>query len=351
MKHFISISSLFVLCAFLLIPFSLKSEEKTEKKTVVIQYDPSDRDVTKIVPLETVRYDTVNKVCKRMLSPSGTMAYLKERQSVIIFDKKSNVEKIAAFIKELDVPAVNIRIDVDFVGTSANRTKKLYGKVGYKKYPSSNNQIIIRDGKIVKPDKVIVSAGKGSLNKTRNTSQFIVTRSGHPARLWVGKTIVDPSWLRYHKIVPTIIVPTRGGGGVIIPGSDNEVVWRDIGSALYVLPTYLGNGRIKLELYPVVSYLEDDPEDVKKKRKKIRKNVMVQDIKTSLNLRDGQKVSMGGVISSNKNFYKSLFGPKFLDKDNTDSILDMYVTATVIKPGSSGRKSFIPRTPDVVPKK
>jgi hypothetical protein len=75
--------------------------------------------------------------------------------------------------------------------------------------------------------------------------------------------------------------------------------------------------------------------------------VVVQDVKTSLILQNGQRVSIGGVIGQNNKFYRSLFGPEFLNRDDSNSILDMYVTATIVKPGSSGRRSYIPRTPDV----
>jgi type II secretory pathway component HofQ len=277
------------------------------------------------------------------------MAYLKERQSVIIYDKKSNVEKITAFIKKIEVPAVNIRIDVDFLGSGTTRNDRLNVKFGNTKTPRVNNQIIFRNGKMVKINRIDIKAQQQSGRTTRNTSQFILTQSGHPARLWVGKTIVDPSWLRYRKLFPvyTLIVPTGGGGAIVVPSEDNDIEWRDIGSSLYVLPTALPNGKIKLELYPVVSYLENDADDVKHHRKNVRKNVVVQDVKTSLILQNGQRVSIGGVIGQNNKFYRSLFGPEFLNRDDSNSILDMYVTATIVKPGSSGRRSYIPRTPDV----
>ena len=324
-------------------------KETSKKKTVVIEYNPDNQDTTKLVYLANTPYSVVEQFCKPMLSSTGNMAYLKERHSVIIYDKKSNVAKITEFIKKIDIPSVNIRIDVDFLGSGTTQNDELNVKFGNKKTPNINNQIIIRDGKMVKIDRVKIDAVRRSGRTTRNNSQFIVTQSGHPARLWVGKTIVDPSWLRYRKLYPavTLIMPTPGGGAVVVPADDNDVEWRDIGSSLYVLPTYLGNGKIKLELYPVVSYLEDDPDDVKRNRKHVRKNVIVQDVKTSLILKNGQRVSIGGVIGGKKDFYRSLFGPKLLSRDDSSSILDMYVTATVMKPGSSGRKSYIPRTPDV----
>ncbi len=311
-------------------------EKQERPKPVVVTYEP--RQVTRLVPLMTTGYATIEAVCKPMLSPTGTMAYLPERKSVIIFDYEPNAEKIAGVIGKIDLPPVNIRIEVDFVGTSDGKSDKLSGTASYNGHPSKDNQIIIRDGKVVKPDTISISAAKRSDTGTRNTSQFILTRSGSPAQLWVGKTIVDPTWLRQRPLRPTIGIIGPGGGVVVVPGSDNEIVWRDIGSSLYVLPTYLGNGRIDLEVYPVVSYLVDEPEETttrgrrKTTRRQPRQSVMVEDVSTRMTVQSGQRISMGGVIQSNKNFYTNLFGPDFLGRDDKNSMLDMYIRATVVDP-------------------
>jgi type II secretory pathway component GspD/PulD (secretin) len=329
-----------------------KAENKTEKRpeSVVITYLP--KQVSKIVPLRTVSYSTIESICKPLLSKTGTMAHLKVRNSIILFDYQTNVDKIAKLIDKIDLPAVNIRVEVDFIGNSSRQQDHLYGKVGYKKYPTKNNQIIIRNGKVIKPNRITISAGQGRQTGSRNTSQFIMTKSGYPAQLWVGKRIVDPTWLQYRQLRPTWVIVGPGGGTVVVPGSDNDIVWADIGSSLYVLPTYLGNGKIDVEVYPVVSYLVDEPDDFgnnRKKRKRRRpkrkrQSVKVEDVSTRLTLQSGQRVSLGGVISSNKNFYTNLFGPDFLNRDDSNSILDMYITATVVDPAGRSYKSNIPYT-------
>ena len=347
MKRYISLISIItILC--IASYRSLGSESaKSSPKSVVIQYTPDNADTTKLVHLASTQYSIVEQFCKPMLSPTGNMAYLKERQSVIIYDKKSNVDKIVAFIKKIDVPSVNIRIDVDFLGSGRTQNDKLNVAFGNKETPGVNNKIIFKDGKMVEINRVNIDAVRRSGRTTRNTSQFIVTQSGHPASLWVGKTVVDPSWLRNRSLAPIFIFTGHGNNVIVVPDADNNIRWSDIGSSLYVCPTYLGNGKIKLELYPVVSYLEDNPDDLKNNRKHVRKNVMVQDLKTSLVLHDGQRISVGGLIGGKKDVYTSLFGPELFRRDSNDSVLDMYVRATVIKPGTSGRRSYIPRTPDV----
>ena len=327
-----------------------EQQEKERPKSVIIKYQP--QQISRVIPLRTAEYGTIEEICKPMLSESGTMAYLKERNSVIIYDYETTVKKISSIIDKIDPPAVNIRIDVDFMGSTSGAKDSFNGKVNYKNFPGRNNQIIIKNGKIIKPDSIKINASQQRNSGSRNTSQFILTKSGHPARLWVGKTIVDPTWLRWRPLRPTTII-SGPGGTIVVPGSDNDIVWRDIGSSLYVLPKYLGNGKIDLEVYPVVSYLVDEPENVnnmpgrgQRRRKTKRQSVRVEDISTHLTLQSGQRVYMGGVINSNKSFYKNLFGPEFLSRDDSNSILDMYITATVIDPSGQSYKSNIPETSD-----
>lgn len=323
-------------------------KETTRPKTVVIKYEP--KQISKVIPLKTTEYATIEKICKPMLSETGTMAYLQQRNSVILYDYEKNIRKITSIIDKIDLPAVNIRIDVDFVGSSSGANDSIYGKLKYKNFPSKNNQVIIKNGKIIKPNSIKISAHQQRNTGSRNNSQFILTKSGHPARLWVGRTIVDPSWLRWRQLRPTTII-SGPGGTIVVPGSDNDVVWTDVGSSLYVLPKYLGNGKIDLEVYPVVSYLVDEPETGinktrrgRRHKKSKRQSVRVEDVSTHLTLQSGKRVYMGGVINSNKNFYKNLFGPKFLGRNDSSSVLDMYITATVIDPSGRSYRSNIPKT-------
>jgi len=314
-------------------------------KTVVVRYNPEDKDTVKVVPLQTVSYQTVEEVCKQMLSAKGAMSYLRDRNAVLLVDKKSVVDKITGIIRKIDLPAVNIRIDVDFVGGGNTNRDRLNVAFYNHKTPHKKNQFTIVNGKLVPIDRVDISGVKGHGSSVRNNSQFIMTMSGRAARLWVGKRIVDPTWLAQYKLIPNTIVIMPGGGFVSIPGGDNEIVWRDIGSALYVRPTYLGNGKIDLEIYPVVSYLVDDPSDRGRHRGPRRQAVMVQDVSTHVVVMDGQRMPIGGAISSKKDFYMNLFGPNFLSRDGSSSVVDMYVTARVVRPGQSGRRSYFPRTP------
>jgi type II secretory pathway component GspD/PulD (secretin) len=292
---------------------------------------------TKTIPLKTISYSTVDVICRPMLSKQGTMAFLKEKNSVFIFDFKENVKKIQNTIAKMDTEVVNIRIKVDFLEQNNSVNDNVNVKVKYKGLPGTGARVIVKDGKVVQPNKITFGAFRRRGVGHRNTSQFILTRSGSPAQIWSGKTIVDPSWLANYPLQPTLVF-MGNGGTVVIPGSDNDVVWTDIGASLFVLPKYLGNGKIDVEVYPVVSYIVDEDDFSSNKRNRPRTNrraVKVADISTHLTLQNGQRVSLGGIVSSNKDFFTNFFGPELLSRTAQNSILNMYITATVIDP--SGR--------------
>jgi type II secretory pathway component GspD/PulD (secretin) len=273
-----------------------------------------------VIPLMSIDYDTVEAMCRPLLSDKGVMAYEANRHSVLVVDNKEVIAKVKEIIGALDVPAANIRIDVDFNNTGSSAEENLDVRVGYGKGVKPN-QIIINDGKVIKPKSIAVNATDRHGTQIRDNSQYITTMSGHPATLFVGKTIADPSWLYNYKFLPPTVI-VGGGSTIIIPSAIPGFVMRDVGAKLMVLPRLRDDGLIDVEIYPEVSYM-----DGKGKKQAVR----VESISTRLTLLDGQRINIGGAVSSNLNFYKNLFGPNLMNRDEKSNILDMYLRASVLK--------------------
>ncbi len=308
------------------------SAEQEKPKTVVITKetiaDMKRKEVSPaVIPLQSIDYDTIERMCRPILSDKGVMTFEANRNSVLVVDNKEVIEKIREIIGGLDVPSANIRIDVDFLNTGSSDKENLDVRVGYGKGVQPN-QVIIVDNKVVKPKSISINATDRHGTQTRNNSQSITAMSGSPASLFVGETIADPSWLYNYKFLPPTVV-VGGGSTVIIPASVPGFVMRDVGSKLMVLPRLRDDGLIDVEIYPEVSYV-----DGKGKRQAVR----VESVSTRLTVQDGQRISIGGAVSSNLNFYQNLFGPRLLSRNDKTNLLDMYLKATVLKP-SRGRDS------------
>ncbi len=317
-------------------PADGKTDDGTtqKKNTVVIKYDPADKLVTEKIYYETLDYSTIKEHCDRMLSPDGYILTLPERNTIIVHDKPATIDKIRQLVQAVDTPAVNIRIDIISSNVGSSPNDRLSADIKYDD-PNQEGKIVIVDGKIQKPKSITIDAVKGTQTTTRDNSSWIVTQSGKPASLFVGKEIVDPNWLANYKLVPTVVVV--GGGGVVkIPGSTPDFVWRNVGSSLKVLPTLKDNGLIDVEVYPEVSYLDGEGN---------KQAVKVESVSTRLTVREGQTIPLGGVVDKHREFYYNLFGPEFR-RTGGGGVLDMTLKASVIRP--EDRRSAIPRTTDPV---
>jgi len=283
-------------------------------RNVVITRDKKDDLIVKRLPLLAVEYDEIEPFCRDLLSTDGHLGYLQSIHSVVVRDYPANVEKVRAFLAEVDRAPVNVRIEVEFLNAEMSRD---LGVDVVLDGDRSGPKIVIENGKIVKPKSVTVSAHQHSGETTRNTRQHVMSVSGRPARLWVGRTIPDPGWLNRHRFCP---VGARGRAvRWLAPG---EIVWRDVGSALYVMPTAYDDGTVDVEVFPVVTYVDGKGE---------RRTVRVEEVQTRVRVRDGQRVQIGGGDNSTREFMTKLFGPEMFAKGKTSSSLGIYLTPHVLR--------------------
>jgi len=321
--------SLLLLCAFFVFaeeppPVAPPKDPAKRPGTVVINRSVIEKEKHyKFIPLETLDYATLNSICRPWLSEGGIMTYEKARNSVLIYDTNEVIDKIAKFVGELDREAVNIRIDVDFIETGSKQDDQL--RIDVDSGLSSHQQLVFENGKWVRPKNISISPKMNRDSSSKLNAQTIVTRNGYAANLWVGNTMIDPSWLNNLILTPTVVI-SGGGGTAVIPAPVVDFKWVDVGSKLKVCPHYQDNGNIEVELYPEVSYLDGEGKT---------QTVKVEQLVTRVLVRDGQRFYLGGAISSDRNTMTKLFGPEFYTSRGSNSILDTYLTATVLKP--SGR--------------
>ncbi|MCP3967818.1 MAG: type II and III secretion system protein [Lentisphaerae bacterium] len=168
-------------------------------------------------------------------------------------------------------------------------------------------------------------------------ASFIVTKSGSPAKLWSGKTIVDPTWLYFNKKYPErVYYGTAEGNYIKLTGIFNETKWNQVGTALYVNPRYIGNDMIEVEVYPEISMITG---------KGRTKAVKVYNLSTKVTVRNGQTIPIGGMISGKKAEYLNIFGPDFFKSGGVGEAVSTTLRATIMKPGSGlrSRSNWIPR--------
>jgi len=295
------------------------------KKVVTITRDSTPEMRYKLIPLETIDFATVESVCRPWLSQGGLMTYEKPRASVLVYDVPAVIAKVEKFVRDADLPPVNVKIDVDYMGAGQNSDANF--KVGAK--GSFNNP------------NVRINARNQNGSTSDLNSMSVVAGNGLPATLWVGKTMVDPSWLRAQRLSPYAAIVGTPGGVVVLPELPGDFAMADVGCKLMAIPFYQeATGNITLDLFPVVSFL-----DGKGKRQAVK----VESLSTRVVVRDGVRMYLGGAISSHSEDYSKIFGGRgnvySSGSKSSGSALDIYVTCHAMKLDDPRMRSSRPATP------
>lgn len=267
-----------------------------------------------LIYLKDVDYKIVNRVCRPWLGKDPVMVYEKKRNSILVYATPETIVKIRKFIDNTASPDVNIRIDLDRVGVkNFNDSKFSFKSPPVKTYKYKNGKRV----KNYSRQKTINFRSSRDITNY-SSKQFIVTKSGYPASLWVGKTTVDPSWKRYAKPKKEIVIQP---GGYAIETGYEDIKMVNVGMSLQVLPRYLSNGMIEVEVYPEITEIVG---------KGKRKNVKITSLSSKILVKSGARINIGGVISNKKNAYTKLFGPDFFSRKGIKETMNMYITAKAI---------------------
>jgi len=279
----------------------------------------------KLISLRNVEYEIVDRVCRPWLGKEAKLVHEKQRNAILVYAKPETIVRIRKFLDNTATPEVNIRIDFEKSGVKTSDS----GRVSYR-YNKPVQVTTYRNGKKVSKPRLILRQRRKQISS--NSLQFVVTKSGSAASLWVGKTVVDPSWLR--AVIPKQ-TSTIGGDTYSVTTDPPEMGSKmvNVGVSLMVLPRYLNNGLIEVEVYPEITQI------VGKGR---RKNLKVSSLVSKIIVRNGARVHIGGIVSLKRQDYRNLFGPNFFLRKDISDTMDMYITATILQPGSSGRRSFLP---------
>lgn len=337
-------NTVLILLFFMISPKQLYSEtDKTDKKNIKksrksIVIDTSEPIVEKkykLIYLKDMDFKTVKQIASDWLSKGGLVVHQKKQQAVLVYDTPKVIKKIEKFINSVTEKIPNIRIEIFSKNTGSGKSGGLTVEPIYKN--KSQKRMTDKGLKIEKINGIKVDdISYKKTKKIRNTTQFIVTRSGFPASLWVGETRINPQWLNSLIIQPTIIISTSGGDTIVLDGempNADDFKWVDVGASLCVCPKYVGNGLIDVELYPEISYLDG---------KGRKQTVKVEKLSTNLRVADGQPVKIGGLISKNKENYVNLFGPDFFRMDEIGNVMNMTIKANLMNTKQRKNQKFIP---------
>ena len=247
--------------------------------------------VMKSLDLGFIRYKSFEEAAKPFLSKEGKMIYFEPANKVMVVDYPKNCGIISALLTNLQKNIKNVEIKVEFIEHSAENISEARTKAGY----SGENWKVTTGGMAVGTgDRGFYgtfSTEVGKKKSDRTTTQTISVLDRHTARFLVVEEYPQLEWFRTYGITNRLI--------------DAEITYRSVGAKLAVSPVIQGN-LIKVSLTPELSYFTN----------KGKKTVKVNTLTTTVVVRNGQSICIGGYSSSNKDFSRHFF--KLIRGHNTN---------------------------------
>jgi len=238
--------------------------------------------VIKLLDLGFISYKSFEEAAKPFISKDGKMAYFASTNKVILVDYPQNCKVITDMLTNLQKNVKNVEIRIEFIEHSAENISEAKAKARY----AGKNWEITTGGMAVRTDDRgfygTFSAGIGKEKSERTTTQIISVLDGHTARFLVVEEYPQLEWFRTYGIANRLI--------------DAKLTYRSVGAKLAVMPVVQGN-LIKVSLTPELSYFTD----------RGTKTVKVNTLTTTVVVRSGQSICLGGYSSGNKDFSMHFF--------------------------------------------
>ncbi len=285
-------------------------------------------------PLSAKKYEDIKEMLNKVKSEKGSISYVKFSSKLLVHDLPDVHRTVQKILQESATPAVNIRVDIDFVNEQMIKNWGI--KLSYLYDDGSKGRLKgSYDGKdLKKPRGITIDPKNQKTTKSRNTSMFIMTASGSPGQLWTTKSVIDRRQLRFYDLVPFQLIQD-GDQVTIVNGNFPQPVVREVGSSMWVLPTYMPNGLVHIEIFPVVTYEMRDGSE---------QSFRVDKVKTTVTVAPGRRMYVGGGNKAMRKYLKDVFATE-VSSEEFKANLSIYVTPHVqILNPDKDEKSNLPAT-------
>jgi len=296
-------------------------------RTVVIKYEPEKEKIYKLIPLGVLDYDTVNKTCRPWLSHGGLLVDEEARNSVLVYDSPGVVSRISDFMRDSDRTAANIKVSF----ATQEQVVTPVTSLSQSKPP------------LVAP---LFQNPQEGPKSNQAAAQFVVTRSGLPAIIWVAEMTLDQAGIEQARRMASVRPPTPVTGKTV---TAEKSILQKVSTSLQVRPVYRSDGRIELELYPEIRYLDGPNKG---------RHVKLLRLIAKMTVAENQPVRIGQFFDQKKKFYLDLFTSAFFKRKDIFKIGNMDVSAQRLPqnsrffaPTPKGPATAMPAVPAAAPAK
>ena len=250
----------------------------------------------KLLPLGVMEYSEVERVCRPWLSKGGLLVDEKNRASVLVYDRPEVIARIQKYLRDADGNAPNIRVSFD-LSEAATGSETVFG--------TGRRDLRLR-------------ARNTAVESKTDTTQFVVARSGSSALIWTGDVVLEPGWLDYLREGRGEKVVAADGTVTIMRGGELSGSSGTVSAALHVRPLWLGDGVIEVEVFPEIRCQESDGR---------RSYYKVTELSSRIRVREGERVSLGGMLGKQTVNYTNIFGGAFMKRADIRKISAIWLSA------------------------
>ena len=280
---------------------------KVNGKEVKIKGDP----IVKKYGIGMNEYEDIREMLEASLTEKGRATYISRMRSVLVIDQVEGHNRVIDILNALHEEAYNIQIEVEYNDVRNFESMGISLKTG---------PIIINDGKVRIPNNGRIDIDGRKNSQKSNTKMSLTVMSGGRASLWSVKQIMTEKVYSEYTLIPRHV---RHGSKPII-AREALVEMRNIGTELYIKPTYLGQGLVRIEVLPTITAID-------KLGKK--QSFEVQKVSTTVTGAVGQRIHIGGNNENMNKFFASILQPTGIGKQTGSKVLDIYVTPKIQKVG------------------
>ncbi len=233
---------------------------------IQIKHRPADELVELVLPL---------------LSEGGKVTADLNTNSLLVVDERENLEKVKEFIALVDRPSTQVRIRGTFFDENTFSELKLGVNWLY-----SDHHFAVGNVAGIPPGKGLyleASPRGGAGRSHRTTVQELLITSGSSGDFITGRSVPVDGRV-------TVYIRDRG---IKIEG----VSFRDVSTGFRVTPVVTGNGRIRIDVEPFLSYFVDER----------RGEIVFKEAKTSVVVTNGVDVVIASSDSSGGNVVYDVF--------------------------------------------
>lgn len=249
-----------------------------------------------VYPLGTAESLSTEEAVRALVGNDGTVVLDAHHHRLLVLTTAERHVEISALMRKLNLPAHNVRIEVEFREEGSSRESG---------FSVHGGGAVVTDGEDIGGTITIRPEVKNLTTETTGKAvQSLLVASGSEGTLEVGHRVPHTAWLF-----------DCGRQWGIVQG---QVEWEHVGARLVVQPTILGEGStIRIRIVPELSSLGGGPTDA----------IRFAKAATEVTVSDGETFRLGGMTKDEAFYSRFLVGT---DRRGNQQNLDILLTPHIL---------------------